>query len=179
MLKLDITAMKCNIATVWEVIAVKERENVSNVNSRNWLKLCIIVVINYLILGIGGLIIFNYFSLVALLVPLISFGVNYYFAKDRYELYFLNSSLVIFTIVIFIIALLDNRDVEQSAFAMLFSLVGIFELSIITVIVNKIKKRISKGEMLSESDEEKVKLGMLGIKILLCMVLVVFLVFFI
>ena len=33
--------------------------------------------------------------------------------------------------------------------------------------------------MLSESDEEKVKLGMLGIKILLCMVLVVFLVFFI
>jgi len=157
-------------------------ENVNNdgiSNSRNWTSMIIRVIVNYLILGTGALIGANYFSFWLYLIPLITFGANYYSAKDRYELYFLNSSLLIFSMIVFMMALLSNCDIEVSAFGMLFSSVGILEFSIVTLILDKIKRTRTNDEKLSEDEEEKIKFGMVGAKLTLGIIIGVFIVFFI
>ena len=118
----------------------------------------------------------KYFSFLLFVLPLIICIVNYFIAKDRYELYFLNSGLVIFAIIMFMVALLSAGNVEQSAFGMLFSLIGILEFGVITLILNKL--RIGK-ESLLENEEEKIKLGMVGVKTAIILALIGFIVLFI
>lgn len=154
-------------------------ENKATSNIRSWYSIIIRIIVEYLILGAGVLIGTNYFSFGLFLIPLIPFGANYYSAKDRYELYFLNSSLLLFSMVIFMMNLLSTGDVELSAFGMLFSLIGVFEFSIITLILDKIKKSKLKNEKLSPNEEENIKLGMLGVKFLVGVAIAVFVLFFI
>lgn len=157
-------------------------ENLNNdgiSNSRNWTSMIIKVIVNYLILGTGALIGANYFSFWLYLIPLIAFGANYYSAKDRYELYFLNSSLLIFSMIVFMMALLSNCDVEVSAFGMLFSSVGILEFSIITLILDKVKRTRTNNGNLSENEEENIKLGLLGVKFLIGVATALLFLFFI
>jgi len=142
---------------------------------RCWKIIILKIIINYLILSVGIIIGVNYFFEALFLIPLISFGINYFSVKDRYELYVLNTSLLIFSALIFVIALFSNGDIEQSAFAIVLSAIGILEFAIITLVLNKIKQITeSKIIELSNDELEKIQLGMLGAKIAIVMIFVFF-----